>query len=169
MLAPMGTHARRRSYRIPAVTTLGVTMTGCADISGDWELTRFAGLSLPIEAIRDPDAPGITYGGSGRLSVTSERSATLTMSLSYQYDTDYGYYAYTIPLTYGASITALSSRSYTIKVTLDDLYAVLFQLSDGPIGDDFVFNPQKSMDCTLNTDDALMCADQDLAAWDFER
>jgi len=165
----MGTHARRRSYGIPAVATLGVTMTGCTDLIGDWELTRFAGLSLPIEDIEDPSVPEVTYGGSGRLSVTSSRSATLTMSINYQYDGDYAYYAYTIPLTYGASITSISRRRYQIKVVLDDLYAVLFQLNEGPVGEDFVFDPQKSMECTLNSDDALMCADQDLAAWDFER
>ena len=166
MLAPMGTHARRRSYRIPAVTTLGVTMTGCVDIGGDWELTRFAGVGLPIEDLRDPSEPGVTYGGSGRLEVTSPSKATLTMSISYQYETGY---TYTIPLTYGASVASLASRRYTIEVTLDELYAVLFQLSDAPIGDDFAFTPEKSLDCTLNTDEALMCADQDLAAWDFER
>jgi len=165
----MGTHARRRSYGIPAVTTLGITMTGCTNVIGGWEMTRFAGLSLPIESVQDPDVPEIQYGGSGRLDVTSSRSATLTMSIHYSYDGDYGYYAYTIPLTYGVSISSISRRRYQIQVVLDDLYAILFQLNEGPVGDDFVFDPQKSMECTLNSDDALMCADQDLAAWDFIR
>lgn len=135
----------KKSFVIPALSVVSVSVSGCADpIIGDWDMSKLGDDEFPYHY----EGEACTYDGTGLLSIIDD----LTGSFTFEYSADCGSFGeLSISYTWTAAVTVVEKKaSYTIALTGED----------EDIAD-------LDLDCTMTDKAILDCEDSDGEEIDF--
>jgi hypothetical protein len=140
---------KRARYTIPTLG-LGLTMLGCQDpVVGDFNVTFFDGLGIPLEYSETDPATNVTCSTSVAAAMTVDKDLQAKVDVSYAYLCDDGSIDYTETSNYTGAFEVIE-KGFDYKITLVS-------------GDTSL-----ALDCAMDEAGVLFCNDVTGSAFVFE-
>jgi len=140
---------KRATYAIP-LAGLGAALTGCGDpIITEFNATLIDDIVFPDQYSYTDPQTGVTCSESNIAKMVVNESLQALISVAYTYICDDGSQNTNLTYAYVGTVEVVERKaSYKITIGQDE--------------------NQIALDCTMNENLALACADQDGAEWAFE-